>query len=60
MDGGFPENETEALSLISYVSTVAALRATKMITKTSLESIGIPTKEANAQGIKISKFITRL
>lgn len=59
--GGFPENETEALSLISYASTVAALSgATKMITKTSLESIGIPTKEANAQGIKISKFITRL
>ncbi len=31
-----------------------------MITKTPLESIGIPTKEANAMGIKASKFVTQL
>ena len=59
--GGFPHDETEALGLISFSSTVGALSgATKMITKTPHESVGIPTKEANAQGIKASKFITRL
>ena len=31
-----------------------------MITKTPHESVGIPTKEANAQGIKASKLVTRL
>ncbi len=59
--GGFPHDETEALGLISLSSTVGALSgATKMITKTPHESVGIPTKEANAQGIKASKLITRL
>ena len=59
--GGFPEDETEALALISYASTVATLGgATKMITKTAHESFGVPTKEANAQGLKTSKLITNL
>lgn len=59
--GGFPEDEAQALALISMASTVAALgKATKMITKTPLESIGIPTKEANAVGIKASKYIVNL
>ncbi len=59
--GGFPADEAEALGLISMSSTVAALSgATKMITKTPHESIGIPTKEANGIGIKASKIVTRL
>ena len=59
--GGFPADEAEAMGLISFSSVVAALaKATKMITKTPHESIGIPTKEANAQGIKASKIITRM
>jgi len=59
--GGFPEAEAEALALISYASTVATLGgATKMITKTAHESFGVPTKEANAQGLKTSKLITNL
>ncbi len=59
--GGFPHDETEALGLIAFSSTVGALSgATKMITKTPHESVGIPTKEANAQGIKASKLVTRL
>jgi len=59
--GGFPADEAEALGLISMSSVVASLAgATKMITKTPHESFGIPTKEANAQGIKASKIITRL
>ena len=31
-----------------------------MINKTPHESVGIPTKEANAQGIKASKLVTKL
>ncbi len=59
--GGFPQDETEALGLIALSSTVAALAgATKMINKTPHESVGIPTKEANAQGIKASKLVTKL
>ncbi len=59
--GGFPADEASALGLISMASTVAALsKATKMITKTPYESIGVPTKEANAMGIKASKFVVTL
>ncbi|MFK5883500.1 MAG: methylaspartate mutase subunit E [Candidatus Izemoplasma sp.] len=59
--GGFPEDEAEAMGLISYASTVAALgKATKMITKTVHESFGIPTKEANAQGLRASKIVVSL
>jgi methylaspartate mutase epsilon subunit len=59
--GGFPADEAKALGLISMASSVAALsKATKMITKTPYESVGIPTKEANATGIKASKFVTNL
>lgn len=59
--GGFPQDEDEAMGLIAMSSTVAALsKATKMITKTPYESIGIPTKEANARGIKTSKLTVSL
>lgn len=59
--GGFPADESKAMGLIAMSSTVAALsKATKMITKTPYESIGIPTKEANAMGIKSSKLVTTL
>lgn len=59
--GGFPADESKAMGLIAMSSTVAALsKATKMITKTPYESIGIPTKEANAMGIKSSKLVTQL
>lgn len=59
--GGFPADESQAMGLISLSSTVAALaKADKMINKTPLESIGIPTKEANAAGIKASKLVVNL
>lgn len=59
--GGFPEDEAEALGLISYASVAASLaKATKMITKSPSESVGIPTKESNAVGIKASKFVVNL
>ena len=59
--GGFPQDEAEAMGLIALSSTYGALSgATKMITKSPHESIGVPTKEANGQGIKASKIVTRL
>nr|WP_312577646.1 methylaspartate mutase subunit E [Sedimentibacter sp.] len=55
--GGFPEDEAKAFGIISLGSTVAALAgATKVIVKTPHEAVGIPTKEANAQGIKATKM----
>ena len=49
------------MALISYSSTVAALsKATKLITKSPHESVGIPTKEANGLGVKASKFIVNM
>ncbi len=59
--GGFPQDEAAAMGLISMSSVVGALSgATKMITKSPHESIGVPTKEANGQGIKASLIVTNL
>ncbi|MEW8972903.1 MAG: methylaspartate mutase subunit E [Tissierellaceae bacterium] len=59
--GGFPEDEAKAFGVISLGSTAAALAgATKVIVKTPHEAIGIPTKEANAQGIKATKMTLNL
>ena len=59
--GGFPEDESRAFGVISLGSTAAALAgATKIIVKTPHEAVGIPTKEANAQGIKTTKMTLNL
>jgi methylaspartate mutase epsilon subunit len=59
--GGFPADESEAVALIGYASTVASLgKATKMITKTTHESFGVPTKEANAKALRTSRYLTNL
>ncbi len=59
--GGFPSDEAEAMSLISLGATVATLgNATKIITKSPHESQGVPTKEANAEGLRASKLMTNL
>jgi methylaspartate mutase epsilon subunit len=59
--GGFPADEAEAMALISYSSSVAALsKANKLITKSTHESVGIPTMEANGLGVKASKFIVNM
>lgn len=50
--GGFPESEARAFSVISWGGVVAALSgATKVIVKTPHEAMGIPTKEANRDGL---------
>ncbi|MFW6284841.1 MAG: methylaspartate mutase subunit E [Bacillota bacterium] len=59
--GGFPEDEAESMGIISLASAVATLGgATKMITKSPHESQGIPTGEANAEGLRASKIVTKL
>ena len=54
--GGFPADEAKAFGIIAYGSATAALaKATKVIVKSPHEAVGIPTMEANAQGIRCTK-----
>lgn len=59
--GGFPEEESKAFAVISWGGAIAALsRATKVIVKTPHEARGIPTAEANLQGIKTTRQIVSM
>jgi methylaspartate mutase epsilon subunit len=59
--GGFPADESKAFGVISTGSAAAALAgATKVIVKTPHEAVGVPTKEANASGIKATKMTLNL
>jgi methylaspartate mutase epsilon subunit len=54
--GGFPEDEAKAFSVISWGASVAVLsNADKVIVKSPHEAMGIPTKEANAQGLRCTR-----
>jgi len=56
--GGFPQDEAKAFGVISWGSAAAALsKATKVIVKTPHEAMGVPTKEANAQGLRCTKQV---
>lgn len=56
--GGFPQDEAKAFAVISWGSAAAALsKATKVIVKTPHEAIGVPTMEANAQGLRTTRQI---
>lgn len=59
--GGFPQDEAKAFAVISWGATTAALsKATKVIVKTPHEAMGIPTKEANAAGLKTTRQIVNM
>ncbi len=59
--GGFPQDEAKAFGVIANGAAAAQLAgATKVIVKTPHEAIGIPTKEANALGIKTTKMTLNL
>jgi methylaspartate mutase epsilon subunit len=59
--GGFPKDEAKAYGVIALGSMTAALgKATKVIVKTTHEALGIPTKEANAQGIRATKQVLNM
>ena len=56
--GPFPMTEGRAFGLIALGALTAALaKCTKVITKTPHEAFGIPTKEANAQGLLCSRLM---
>ena len=58
MDGRFPQDEAKAFGVICWGSAVAALaKATKVIVKTPHEAMGVPTKEANAAGLRATKQV---
>lgn len=51
--GGFPENESQAYSVIALGSVAAKFAgATKIIVKTPHEAAGVPTMEANRAGLQ--------
>ena len=59
--GGFPEDESQAFSVIAWGSAAGALaKATKIIVKTPHEAMGIPTREANRQGIRCSRQMVNM
>lgn len=59
--GGFPADEAKAFGVISWGSATAALsKATKVIVKTPHEAVGIPTMEANAQGLRCTKQVINM
>ena len=59
--GGFPADEAKAFGVISMGSMIAALsKATKVIVKTSHEAVGIPTMEANAEGLRCTKQVVNM
>ncbi len=59
--GGFPADEAMAFGVISFGSVIAALsKATKVIVKTPHEAVGIPTMEANAQGLRCTKQVVNM
>lgn len=59
--GGFPEKESKAYAVIAWGGAAAVFAgATKVIVKTPHEAMGIPTKEANAQGLEATSQIVNM
>ena len=59
--GGFPADEAKAFGVISSGSLIAALsKATKVIVKSPHEAVGIPTMEANAEGLRCTKQVVNM
>ena len=59
--GGFPADEAKAFGVISSGALIAALsKATKVIVKSPHEAVGIPTMEANAEGMRCTKQVVSM
>ena len=59
--GGFPADEAKAFGVISWGAAAAALsKATKVIVKSPHEAAGVPTAEANAQGLRCTKQVVSM
>ena len=59
--GGFPQDEAKAYGVISWGAATAAFAgATKVIVKSPHEALGIPTPQANAQGLRTTKQVVTM
>lgn len=59
--GGFPQDEAKAYAVIAWGAATAVLSgATKVIVKSPHEAFGVPTAEANANGLKTTKQLTAM
>lgn len=59
--GGFPIEEAKAFAVIAWGTTAAAFsRSTKVITKSPHEAMGIPTAEANVNGLRATRQILNM
>ncbi|MDI6870465.1 MAG: methylaspartate mutase subunit E [Bacillota bacterium] len=59
--GGFPQDEARAFGVIGWGAATAALaKATKVIVKTPHEALGVPTREANAAGLKATRQVLKM
>jgi len=55
--GAWPHDDAQAATLVSYGGTVAAIGgAVSVTTKSTHEAHGIPTAEANAEGLRITRM----
>jgi methylaspartate mutase epsilon subunit len=55
--GAWPQDEAQAAALISYGGTLAAIAgAASVTTKSTHEAFGIPTPQANAEGLRTTRM----
>lgn len=55
--GAWPKDEAQAAALIAYGGTLAAVAgANSVTTKSTHEALGIPTPQANAEGLRITRM----
>ncbi|HEX2116121.1 MAG TPA: methylaspartate mutase subunit E [Alphaproteobacteria bacterium] len=55
--GAWPHDEAQCAALVSYGGTLAAIGgATSVTTKSTHEAIGIPTPQANAEGLRMTRM----
>lgn len=59
--GGFPVDEAQSFGVIAWGAAAAALAgATKVISKSPHEALGVPSAEANIQGVKATRQILNM
>ena len=60
MDGRISQDEAKAFGVISWAAAAVLAKATKVIVKTPHEAMGVPTKEANAAGLRATKQLVSM
>ncbi len=55
--GAWPQDEAQSAAIIAYGGTLAAISgAVSVTTKSTHEAFGIPTPQANAEGLRITRM----